>query len=167
MRDDLNQLDWREILEKLQSLATSEPARARLRETSPLASPAAATASFRAIEEAQSVLAYGERPFMESLDLYSTWYQRLKREAVLTTFELRDCRRFCIEVVALAEVLRPVGGPWVATLKNRLMDATGPLSAIDQIMTPSGEIRNDASERLYALHREKQNQTKMLQNVLD
>lgn len=167
MRDDLNQLDWREILEKLQSLATSEPARARLRETKPLGSPQEATTSFRAIEEAQSVLAHGERPFMESLDLYSTWFQRLKREAVLTTLELRDCRRFCIESVALSEVLRPISGTWVAALKNRLMDATGPLSAIDQIMTPSGEIRNDASERLYALHREKQNQTNMLQKALD
>lgn len=167
MRDDLNQLDWREILEKLQSLATSEPARARLRETRPLASAAEATKSFRATEEAQSVLAYGERPFMESLDLYSTWFQRLKREAVLTTLELRDCRRFCIETVALSEVLRPLGGTWVASLKNRVMDATGPLSAIDQIMTPSGEIRNDASERLFNLYREKQNQTKALQTALD
>ncbi|MES2965760.1 MAG: Smr/MutS family protein [Bdellovibrionota bacterium] len=167
MRDDLNQLDWREILEKLQSLATSEPARARLRETQPLSSAVEALKSFRAIEEAQSVLAHGERPFMESLDLYSTWYQRLKREAVLTTLELRDCRRFCIETVALNEVLRPLGGTWVAGLKNRLMDAGGPLSAIDQIMTPSGEIRNDASERLYNLYKEKQNQTRLLQTTLD
>ncbi|HVK62530.1 MAG TPA: hypothetical protein VM432_13310, partial [Bdellovibrionales bacterium] len=166
-RDELTALDWREILEKLQSLATSEPARAQLRETSALTGPEAATKSFRSIEEAQNVLAHGERPFMESLDLYNTWFQRIKRDAVLTTLELRDVRRFCIETVALAEVLRPLSGLWVMSLKDRLMDATMPLSAIDQIMTPSGEIRTDASEALHNLYREKQNQTKSLQNVLD
>ncbi len=167
MRDDLAPLDWREILERLQTLATSEPARVRLRETKPLANAEEAIKSFHAIEEAQNVLAYGERPFMESLDLYSTWFQRLKREAVLTTLELRDARRFCIEIVALHEVTRPLTSPWVLGLKQRLMDADGPLSAIDQIMTPSGEIRTDASETLHNLYREKQNQTKSVQNVLD
>src|SRR5690606_19830206 len=104
---------------------------------------------------------------MESLDLFPTWYTRLKREAVLTTLELRDVRRFCIEVIALSEVLRPHETPWVSSLKKRLMDATAPLSAIDQIMTSNGEIRTDASETLYNLYREKTNQTKALQNVLD
>ena len=48
-----------------------------------------------------------------------------------------------------------------------MMDATAPLSAIDQIMTPTGEIRSDASENLFNLYRDKTNQTKSLQNVLD
>ncbi|MES2857186.1 MAG: hypothetical protein V4692_15060, partial [Bdellovibrionota bacterium] len=61
MREELTALDWREILEKLQSLATSEPARAKLRATTPLPNPAEATKSFHAIEEAQNVLASGER----------------------------------------------------------------------------------------------------------
>ena len=86
----LNALDWTDILTRLQSLATSELARSRLRDLKPLASAEEARRSFRSIEEAQAILAYGERPFMESLDLFSTWFQRLKREAVLTTLELRD-----------------------------------------------------------------------------
>jgi DNA mismatch repair protein MutS2 len=163
----LNALDWSDILNRLQSLATSEPGRTRLRELSPLNSSTEAEKSFRAIEEAQAVLVLGERPYMESLDLFPTWFQRIKREAVLTTLELRDVRRFCIEAVSLSEVVRPLESPWVNNIKERLMDATAPLSAIDQIMTPSGEIRTDASEALYNLHREKTNQTKSLQNVLD
>lgn len=164
---DLKALDWREILGRLESLATSEPARARLRDWGPMQGPKEARQSFQNIQEAQAVLAHGERPFMESLDLYSTWFPRLKREAVLQTLELRDVRRFCIECIALNEVLRPLSGTWIDALKSRLMDATGPLSAIDQIMTPSGEIRTDASENLFNLYREKQNQTKSLQGVLD
>ena len=159
------------ILEKLQSLATSEPARSRLAQLRPLKTPSEARESFEATIEAQNVLAYGERPYMESLDLFSTWYQRLKREAVLTTLELRDVRRFCIETVALTEVLKQVGdqsrSKWISWLSRRLMDATEPLSAIDQIMTPQGEIRSDASEALHNLYREKQNQTRALQSTLD
>lgn len=166
-KKELIALDWNEILDKLQSLATSEPGRAKLRELAPLPSADAALESVQDIFEAQTVLAHGERPFMESLDLFATWFQRLKREAVLKTMELRDVRRFCIEVVALCEVLRPLSGRWIDTQKSRLLDATAPLSAVDQIMTPSGEIRSDASEALHNLYREKTNQTKALQNVLD
>ncbi len=163
----LQALDWPEILSQLQGLATSEPARTHLRDLKPLPSAAEAERSFAAIHEAQNVLSFGERPFMESLDLFSTWFQRLKREGVLTTLELRDVRRFCIECVALAEVIRPLTSTWISSLKARLLDATEPLSAIDQIMTPSGEIRTDASEALFNLYREKTNQTKQLQTTLD
>lgn len=166
-RASLAALDWIEIINRLQALATSEPGKAMLRDLKPLANAREAQLSFSAIAEAQSILSYGERPFMESLDLYTTWYQRLKREATLTTLELRDVRRFCIETVALTEVLRPLTTDWIRDLKARLMDATGALSAIDTFMTPSGEIRTDASEALHNLYREKTNQTKSLQNVLD
>lgn len=164
-------IDWLEILARLELLATSEPGRARLRELAPLASAEEATASFARIEDGRAVLAQGERPFAESLDLFSTWHSRLRRDAVLQTVELRDVRRFCIEVVALTEVLRPFGQgqqePWVKTIKSRLMKAEPPLSAIDQLMTPSGEIRPDASEALHNLNKERTNQTKLLHGTLD
>ena len=164
---DLKALDWLEILLRLENMATSEPARAHLRNLKPLEAASEALQSFREISEAQTVLAHGERPFMESLDLFATWFERLKRQAVLTTLELRDVRRFCFETVALSEVLRPLKSNWIGSLKARIMDATAPLSAIDTIMTPGGEIRSDASETLFNLHREKQNQTRSLQSVLD
>lgn len=164
-------IDWQEIIGRLELLATSEPARGQLRVLRPLASAEEATESFARIDDARAVLALGERPFAESLDLFSTWHSRLKRDAVLQTVELRDVRRFCIEVVALTEVLRPFGKdgrePWVQRLKGLLMKAEPPLSAIDQLMTPTGEIRPDASEALHHLHRERTNQTKMLHNTLD
>lgn len=167
----LNSIDWQEILSRLELLATSEPGRAELRALCPLASAADARASFAKIDDARAVLAMGERPFAESLDLFSTWHSRLKRDAILQTSELRDVRRFCIEVIALSEVLRPFGEngrePWVRHLKNLLMKAEAPLSAIDQLMSPSGEIRPDASEALHNLHKERTQQTKALHGTLD
>jgi DNA mismatch repair protein MutS2 len=164
---DLQALDWNEILTRLESFATSEIARARLRALEPLATPELARQSFLEIAEAQGLLSHGERPYMESLDLYSTWFQRLKREGTLQTLELKDVRRFCLEAVALFEVIRPLSGPWITRIKARLMDASHPLSAIDQLMTTSGEIRTDASEALYKLYNDKNSQTRSLQNVLD
>jgi DNA mismatch repair protein MutS2 len=167
LESSLKPLDWDEILSRLEKFATSEPARNHLRKLAPLSSSDEAEKSFREILEAQMIMGGGERPFMESLDLYSTWAQRLKRDAVLQTLELRDVRRFCIEVVALSEVIRLLHGTWIDSVKTRLMDATEALSAIDQLMTPSGEIRTDASEALYNLHREKTQQTRALQTTLD
>lgn len=163
----INGIDWQEILQRLEQLATSEPARARLRATGPLASADAALAAFAEIDEAQQVLTLGERPFAESLDLYSTWHSRLKRDAVLKTLELRDVRRFCVETLALREVLANFRTPWVLQLRKQLMRAEEPLSAIDQLMTPSGEIRTDASEALHNLYREQATQTKSLHSTLD
>jgi len=167
LKKNLKPLDWDEILNRLESFATSESARKFLRELEPLSAADEAMKSFSEIGEALIILGTGERPFMQSLDLFSTWYQRLKREAVLQTLELRDVRQFCIEVIALSEVLRPLSGTWLNRLKENLMDATRALSAIDQLMTANGEIRTDASQRLYELYQEKQQQTRALQGVLD
>lgn len=160
-------IDWGLIVEKLESFATSEMARSRIRAIDRLANEAAALESFAEIENARSVLTMGERPFMESLDLFHTWHSRLKRDAVLQTLELRDVRRFCIEIIALSEVLKPFENGWVKRLKGLLMNAEPPLSAIDHLMSPNGEIRSDASEALYNLHREKTSQTKTLHATLD
>ncbi len=164
---DLRALDWQEILTKLESLATCAPAKDRLRALSPLPSANEAKRSFTEIQEAQNVLAHGERPYMESLDLYVNWFGRLKKQGVLLTTELRDVRHFCMEAIALSEVVLPLNSEWVKSIKDRLMNAEHPLNAIDDVMTPSGEIRSDASEALSNLHKEKQSQTRSLQNTLD
>jgi DNA mismatch repair protein MutS2 len=165
--EKLKNLDWYELLEHLRSFATSELAKSRLAGLQPLPNKADAEGSFKAIFELQTVLSAGERPFLESLDFFSPWYERLKRESILTTTELRDVRRFCVEAVALNEVLRPFQTPWIKTAKSQMLKATEPLGAIDQVMTPTGDIRMDASETLHHLFKEKSQQTKSLQNVLD
>jgi DNA mismatch repair protein MutS2 len=164
---ELRNLDWSDILGRLESFATSEAARQNLRALSPLPSVELARSSVGQILEAQVVLQSGQRCFMESLDLFGLWFQRLTKEAVLKPLELKDVRHFCLEVVALKEILRPHQSPWLKSLGERLMDATEPLSAIDQVMTPEGEIRTDASETLYKLYRERTNQIKSVQQILD
>jgi DNA mismatch repair protein MutS2 len=163
----MNNLDWDEILIRLSEFATSQGAREKLRHLAPLISAKICEQSFAEIHEAVQVLALGQRPFMESLDLYSTWHQRLSKSATLKTLELKDLRHFCLEIIALTEVFQPFETPWTKGVRERLMDASEPLSAIDQIMTPEGDIRSDASETLFQLFNEKNQVVRQTQNILD
>lgn len=163
----MNNLDWDEILNRLAGFATSQGAREILRHLGPLSSPAEAERSFAEIAEAVAILALGRRPFMESLDLYSVWHQRLNKGATLKTLELKDVRHFCLEILALSEILKEHTSPWAKSVADGLMDATEPLSAIDQVMTPEGDIRSDASETLYQLFHEKNQVVRNTQSILD
>ncbi|MGZ3721784.1 MAG: endonuclease MutS2 [Bdellovibrionales bacterium] len=163
----MNNLDWDEILKRLAGFATSQGARELLSRLEPLATPADAEKSFADITEAVAILALGRRPFMESLDLYTVWHQRLVKSATLKTLELRDVRHFCLEILALHEILKDHKSPWASSVSSALMDATEPLSAIDQIMTPEGDIRSDASEILFKLFNEKNQVVRQTQGILD
>ncbi|HEX4924470.1 MAG TPA: endonuclease MutS2, partial [Bdellovibrionales bacterium] len=164
---ELRHIDWPEILSHLETLASSELARESLRRLGPLKTPEEALRSFDEIEEAQLILNMGRRPQMESLDLFNTWYERLKRQGVLKPLELKDVRRFCMEVVDLKSAAESFTSPWLKSLGEELMDAKEPLSAIDQLMTPSGEIRTDASEALASLFKDKQEMERELQGALN
>lgn len=160
-------LDWLEILEKIKLHATSEAGREAVSEVQPLESAELALQSFKEIAEATEVLNQGLRPFAQSLDHYSNWILRLKKKAVLKTLEIKDVRSFCLEVLALKEAVRPVENDWAQSLFRSLMNAEEPISAIDQIITPGGEIRSDASELLYKLFREKERLAREVQTNLD
>lgn len=164
---DLVVLDWIEILEKIRSHATSDMGREAVMQTAPLHTPEEAQANFLEIQQATEVLNQGVRPYMQSLDLYSTWITRLKKNAVLKTLEMKDVRSFCLEALALREALQPVQNDWAQRIHASLMKAEEPISAIDQILTPGGEIRSDASETLFRLFREKERLAREVQSSLD
>lgn len=164
---DLVVLDWVEILEKISSHATSEAGRNQVLQIKPLNTPEEAYVSFKEISQATEVLNQGVRPYMQSLDLYSTWITRLKKNAVLKTLEIKDVRSFCLEALALKEALNSVDNDWARRVGQSLMNAEEPVSAIDQILAPGGEIRSDASETLYRLYREKERLAREVQTSLD
>ncbi|MGZ3774214.1 MAG: endonuclease MutS2 [Pseudobdellovibrionaceae bacterium] len=164
---DLVVLDWIEILEKIRHHSTSEAGRDAIMLTKPLSTKEEAYLSFLEIANAGEVLNQGIRPFMQSLDLYSTWISRLKKNAVLKTLEIKDVRSFCLEALALKEALLLTENEWSQKISQTLMKADEPLSAIDQILTPNGEIRSDASENLFRLYREKERLAREVQSTLD
>ncbi len=160
-------LDWSEILLKMSSSATSTGAKDRIINLGPLASPEKAQKSFQDIQSALQLISLGLRPFMESLDLFAPWHSRLKKNAVLKTLEIKDVRFFCLEILALREALLRVDNLWSQEIHQILLDPNEPLSAIDQILTPQGDIRSDASEKLYGLFTEKEKLAREVQHQLD
>lgn len=160
-------LDWIDILEKIKLHATSEAGREAIAEIKPLESAELALQSFKEIAEATEVLNQGIRPFAQSLDHYHSWILRLKKKAVLKTLEIKDVRSFCLEILALKEAVKPVENDWAQKIFLSLMNAEEPVSAIDQIITASGEIRADASETLFKLFREKERLAREVQTNLD
>ncbi len=164
---DMQNLDWTRVLEKIQSSATSERARQKILETAPLKSADEARSSFDEIREATEVLKLGHRPFMQNLDLFSTWFSRLKKNSTLKTLEIKDVRNFCLEVLALREAISSQDSAWLNKIRQTLMNPIEPLSAIDQILAPNGDIRSDASETLYRLYNEKEKLAREVQQNLD
>ncbi|GIL18706.1 MAG: endonuclease MutS2 [Oligoflexia bacterium] len=164
---DLRHLDWIEILKHIQAAATSGAAKLSIQNLQPFQSQQEALEHQNDIFYALEILGQGNRPFMESLDLFEPWHSRVKRKALLKTLEIKDVRSFCLESLALEEALKMIPNPLSRKNLERLMKSEEPLSAIDQILTPGGEIRSDASETLYRLFREKENLSRQIQTTLD
>ncbi|MGE3973971.1 MAG: Smr/MutS family protein [Bdellovibrionales bacterium] len=163
----LNHLDWTELIRVLETFATSERARESLRHLEPLSEPQAALQSVYEIEEARIIVNSGRRPSMESLDIFATWFERLKKQATLKILELKDVRRFCMEVQGVQEATSSYSSTWLKSIFTELFDPKEALSAIDQIITPSGDIRADASEELSQLFKSKQDKERHLQSTLN
>jgi len=166
----LTSLDWAEVIKQIQNFATSGSGKILISALGPLRGPAEAEQSFRQIIDASEILGTGSRPYFESLDLFENWHSRIKRKAVLKTLEIKDVRLFCLETFALHEAVASVtstGNQFCRELLQLLMNAEEPLSAIDQILTPGGEIRMDASETLYRLFKEKESLSKQVETTLD
>lgn len=169
--EDLANLDWIEILKHISAFATCELTRDELMRLSPLSQQVEAEKQIEEILSLVPIVKLGQRPHMESLDLYSSWIQRLRRQAVLKSLELKDVRHFCLETIAFQEIISSVESNHQRSLVEvwlkDLMKIDEPLSAIDQILTPAGEIRLDASERLFQLNSEKTVLARQVMATLD
>ena len=75
---ELSALDWIEILKNIQSFATSGSAKLSIQSLQGKASAEDALQSVNEIFDAVELLQTGNRPFMESLDLFEPWYSRVK-----------------------------------------------------------------------------------------
>lgn len=167
LHHEFESLDWIDVLNLISVSATSATAKSQVLNIKPLNSTTEAEAVLHEIMTAAELLGFGERPFMESLDFFYPWFSRLKKNAVLKTLEIKDVRTFLIEALALREVLKNSNSSWSQESREHLIAPEEPLSAIDTLITPHGDIRMDASETLYRLSREKENLIRQVQQTLD
>ena len=71
-------LDWLEIIQQIQGLATSGTAKLNLLTLSPLPSQVDAEKHLQDVFDVMQILGGGIRPYMESLDMFEIWHGRLK-----------------------------------------------------------------------------------------
>jgi len=161
-------LDWKDIIACIKKSATSEIAKIQIDRLEPLSSPELALERLDQVFSAHDILlTSGQRPFFESLDLYEAWFVKLRKMSVLKPIDLKDVRSFCLELLALRVVLGDSSLPASQALLHSLFDAEPALFAIDQLITTNGEIRNDASETLFRLFKEKEALAKQITTTME
>lgn len=164
----MDSLDWQEIVICIQRSATSEKARLEIQKLAPFETARQALEQLDQVFTAHEILsASQQRPFCESLDLFNSWFVRLKKGSTLKPIELKDIRFFCLELLALKVTLGQTQSKTAQELLLTLFDAEPSLSAIDQLISPNGEIRSDASEKLFKLFREKESLAKQIHQQMD
>jgi DNA mismatch repair protein MutS2 len=72
-----------------------------------------------------------------------------------------------LETLALREALNNTPTSWGSKIAHGLLNAEEPLSAIEQIVSPNGDIRNDASETIFNLINEKSKLARQIQHTLE
>ncbi|MCS6837328.1 MAG: endonuclease MutS2, partial [Bdellovibrionaceae bacterium] len=164
----MTNLDWNELLHLMEHFATSLKAKSLIQKLAPLATPEEASRYRDMILKVMGWLDHG-RPQLESVDLFDPWFLRLKKGASLRPVELKDTRTFCMEYLALVTLVDLVTDKPLPefSVEGVGLDGEGVLSALDQIIMPSGDIRSDASEKLYQLIREKESLRVKIHQVLD
>ena len=76
---ELANIDWDQILDHLVEFATSLEGKEKLKKTCPLEDSTKACESFSVIAQTQKILETGNRPCMESLDFFYSWFLKLKK----------------------------------------------------------------------------------------
>lgn len=166
-KSEYKNLDWLETIEKLQAYATSKMGKDSISKMEPMSSKDEALKQTRQIHECLQVVSLDFRPRLESIDFFSSWFERLKRKASLKVDEFQEIRRFCFDIYGLQKTLLTGTTPWLKKTGQDLMDTSKIQSAIDQIITHDGAIRTDASETLYRLYNEKKSLEKQIRTTLD
>ncbi len=168
--EQFKNLDWYEILQKIQGFATSQAAKEILQQTKPFSDSENAQEQAQDISYATHVVTLDFRPNLDSLDDFFPWYERLKRKAVLKPAEFQAVRRFCFDIYNLQKTLSQnsrADNEWIQNTLAELIDTSKIQSAIDQILTFEGDIRTDASETLYKLYNEKKGLERQIRSTLD
>ncbi len=164
----IDNLDWKTLKEHLQKRASSETAKSLLQKLEPQPNVENAELLLKDILDARESLREKTRPNMESLDLYPVWIKRFKKQAILTPLEIKDIRLFFIESIYLKNFLKSgTNNPWALKIIDNIFEAQDALSAIDQVLTPSGDIKNTASESLYKLFSHKRQLEEQIRKELD
>jgi DNA mismatch repair protein MutS2 len=169
----LQRLEWPQILERLAGLCATPRAVARCAAQDPAGlfedSPTGVRERLAETAEARRVLADGDRPPLAGVTDLAGALARARRDGVLSPHELRELASTLGTFHAAARFLhrRRERVPLLAELAAALPDLGALTGDIDAALSPSGEIRDDASPALAAARSDSRRLGAELQGRLD
>ncbi|MDZ4677853.1 MAG: Smr/MutS family protein [Oligoflexia bacterium] len=161
------ELDWPSLLDKLSAHAHSERAKELCRNLSPQDTSAKAILLIENIKEAQSIILESELPDLSVIDHISPISERLNVHAVLDVKELIVLRQFLNTAQNLKTLLKQPKNKWANSESARIADFKSQISAINHVLSPSGEINEDASPTLASLCEERRRLGREISKTLD
>ncbi|MAF91068.1 MAG: Smr/MutS family protein [Bdellovibrionota bacterium] len=168
MASFLNHIDWQEIIGFLRSNTNSELGKDLQSNLKELPDREAAQKSFDEIFEAsQFIRFHAARPRLEGIDDYYLIKSRIEKNAKLDIPEIVKLRNFLFDLSSLLRQFADMDGVWVNEKLEQLMDPRPSLAYIEQLISPDGEFRVDASELLYKAYHEKKSLKASIHNLLE
>jgi len=161
------ELDWPELLKILAAQSSSERGKGICLSLDTLSSSSAAEKSAQSVIESQAMLANGDLPEFSIIDATTPVLERLNIRAVLDVKELIVLRRFLTTAIITKTLLKSCKNPWSESVATKLADFKPQISAINHVLSPGGEINEDASPTLAALCEERRKLGREISRLLD
>lgn len=162
-----NNLDWSEVLSVLSQFAHSEKAKSLLQKTEPLNSATLAQEQCESVLQASRLLQAHDSPYLKALDSIDPVISRLSIRATLSTKELLSTREFLNASIALKNYLKSHRNPWSDMAQSEIADLLPILSRVDHVISPDGEILENASPELSSLLRESRDLKSQITKTMD
>ncbi|MCC6276573.1 MAG: Smr/MutS family protein [Oligoflexia bacterium] len=161
------ELDWPELLHRISSNAFSEAGKKLCLQVELLKSIDKAHESFDQVLAAQEFIDQIHQYSFEAIDFTAPIYERLKKHASLELSELIILRKMASGAQSVKNIIKGKKGLWLESLNKGIGEFRDQLSAINHVISPEGEINEDASPTLAALCDERRRLKRDISKTLD
>lgn len=164
---ETRELDWQELTQHLSKYCQSETAKKICLALSPLPGASQAENSMENIIHAQNTIAEQTVPHLHILDSLPRIMERLKIQGTLDIKDFVVVRTFLHSSTVLKNLLKTQRNPWADIQFAKIGDFKNQIYMIDKVISPDGDINEDASPTLASLNEEKKKLTREVAFVLD
>lgn len=154
--------DWEDLLEKISSNTTSQISKSVLKKIEPFSTRKEAEAQLLQLEELKRS---SLRVSSGSLD-ESEFLKKLEKSSPLTPSELLHVHHFLSDIELLKKVLEELEGEFFEKIKKSIFKTEPLKRRIEKLVSFDGEIKKDASKKLFELTEKKKQTRSLIQKTL-
>lgn len=161
------ELDWSDLLLNISQFAQSQIAKDLILNYAPLKNTVAAEQKAEEIIFAEEILNEGAIPNLQCLDSVPSIFERLRIKATLDVKDFMSVRVFLNSATVLKNYFKSKRNSWADMQNSKIGDFKSALYSIDKVISPDGDINEDASSHLKSLFEEKKKLTREVAQLLD